>query len=349
MMRSLPRNDFRRVRMTLTLEDKPDRPPLWELFVDPQVQSAYLGRRIRTLADVADFWVRAGYDYVPVSCGLLQVAGVMASEGARTIRSRYSAYTDAETEITWAAEGEGAITSWEEFERFDWPDGDAIDLSHVVAMRRALPPQMGLICVIGKIFTPTWMLMGFATFAEATIEQPDLVAAVFRKVGEIQFRVFERCIEMQGVDGAWMSDDVAYTEGLLVRPEVLREHLWPWYRRMGEICRERGLVLCYHSDGDLREVMDDIIACGFHGLHPIEPKAMDSRELKRTVGDRLCLLGNIELDRLARGSPEEVREMVRANIEALGYDGGYAVGSSNSVTNYVPLENYEAMIEAAMA
>jgi uroporphyrinogen decarboxylase len=334
--------------MALMLEGKPDRAPLWELYVAPEVQSAFLGRPVRSAADEAEFWIRAGYDYVPVSCGLLQVAQVMANEGSRTASAHYSLYDDAETEITWAAEGEGAIASWDDFERFEWPDAESIDLTRVVQMRHALPPAMGLICVIGKIFTPAWMLMGFARFAEATIEQPDLVAAVMQRVGEIQFRVFQRCIDIEGVSGAWMSDDVAYTEGLLVRPQVLREHLWPWYRRMGEICRERGLVFCYHSDGDLREVLDDIIDCGFHGLHPIEPKAMDSRELKRTVGDRLCLLGNIELDRLARGTPGEVRELVRANLRDLGYNGGYGVGSSNSVTNYVPLANYHAMIDAAM-
>ena len=71
-------------------------------------------------------------------------------------------------------------------------------------------------------------------------------------------------------------------------------------------------------------------------------------ELKREYGDRLCLTGNIELDRLSRGTPEEVRRMVRRNIEELGFDGGYCVGSSNSVTHYVPLENFVAMIEEGL-
>lgn len=327
----------------------PDRPPVIELFVDPAVQSAFLRRPIESPADEAAFWQAAGYDYAPVFVGLLRVAEVFAGHGSHIKRSQYSVYSDDEVQMTWAAEGRGVITTREQFERFDWPDGDDLDLTPISAMRRALPESMGLIVVIGKIFTPTWMLMGFGGFAEASIENPELVAAVFQRVGEIQFRCFERAMAIDGVSGMWMSDDVAYTEGLLVRPQIYRERLWPWYKRMGQVCAERGMPFIYHSDGDLTEVLDDIIDSGFNALHPIEPKAMDIRALKQRVGDKLCLLGNIELDRLARGTPEEIRELVRANLRDLAADGGYCVGSSNSVTNYVQLENYRAMLEEAGA
>jgi uroporphyrinogen decarboxylase len=59
-------------------------------------------------------------------------------------------------------------------------------------------------------------------------------------------------------------------------------------------------------------------------------------------------MGNIEVDRLARGSRDEIVEMVKRNIDELGRDGGYCVGSSNSVTYYVPLTNFCAMIETAL-
>lgn len=346
---TLPRNDFRRLRMALMREGVPDRTPLIELFVDHAVQSAFMGRPIESPADEAAFWQAAGYDYAPVAVGLVRVGEVYSSEATRTERSRYSVYTNDEVEMTWAAEGRGVITSWEDLEAFEWPAGDDLDLTPITDIRGHLPNSMGLICIIGKIFTPTWMLMGFAAFAEASIQDPEFVAAVFRRVGEIQFRCFERAMQIEGVTGMWMSDDVAYTEGLLVRPEIYREHLWPWYKRMGEICRRRGIPFLYHSDGDLTEVLDDIIDCGFNALHPVEPKAMDIRALKQRVGDKLCLLGNIEVDRLARGTPDEIRELVRANIRDLAHDGGYCVGSSNSVTNYVQLANYKAMLEEAGA
>jgi uroporphyrinogen decarboxylase len=348
------RNDFSRVRQSLLLQGKPDRVPLWELEIDREVKQAFLGREIAVPADeaggIADevaFWVQAGYDYVPLSVGLLHVAEVLSGEAARLSRDSYSVYS-AEREVKWAAEGEGVLTSWEQFEAFPWPDPDDIDLSHLHAVARLLPENMRIIAIVGKIFTATWMLMGFEGFGYACAYQPDLVAAVFRRIGEIQYRVCQRCLETPGVAALWMSDDIAYGQGMMVSPKLLREHLFPWYARLGAELNAAGIPFIFHSDGDLWPVMDDILACGFNAIHPIEPKAMDSREVKARYGDRLCLTGNIELDRLSRGTPEEIREMVRRNVSELGNDGGYCVGSSNSVTYYVPLENYLAMIEAAL-
>jgi uroporphyrinogen decarboxylase len=338
-------NDFQRVQTALLLRGKPDRVPLWELHVDEEVKRAFLGRDIRGPADEVAFWVEAGYDYVPLSAGLLAVAGVLSGEATLRHSDDYSLYSG-EREVTWAAEGEGVITAWEQFERFPWPDADEIDLTHLEAVAALLPEDMRIIAIIGKIFTATWMLMGFEGFGYACAYQPDLVAAMFQRVGGIQYRVCQRCLEIPRVAALWMSDDIAYGQGMMVNPRILREHLFPWYARLGAELNSAGVPFIYHSDGDLWPVIDDLLACGFNALHPIEPKAMDSRAVKAKLGDRLCLLGNIELDRLARGTPDEVQEMVRRNIDDLAYDGGYCVGSSNSVTYYVPLTNYVAMIEA---
>ena len=327
------------------LAGKPDRVPLWELHVDEEVKRAFLGREIAGPADEVAFWVEAGYDYVPLSAGLLAVAGVLSGEATVLHRGDYSLYSG-EKEVTWAAEGEGVITTWEQFERFPWPSAEEVDLSHLEAVAALLPAEMRIIAIIGKIFTATWMLMGFAGFGYACAYQPDLVAAMFQRIGEIQYRVCRRCLGIPRVAALWMSDDIAYGQGMMVNPRLLREHLFPWYAKLGRELNAAGVPFIYHSDGDLWPVMDDLLACGFNALHPIEPKAMDSRELKAKLGERLCLLGNIELDRLSRGTPGEVREMVRRNIADLAYDGGYCVGSSNSVTYYVPLANYVAMLDA---
>ena len=95
--------------------------------------------------------------------------------------------------------------------------------------------------------------------------------------------------------------------------------------------------------------MDDIIDCGFDGLNPIEPKAMDINEVKRQYGDRITIIGNIDLGyTLTRGTPEEVRDEVRQRIHDLAPGGGYAVASSNSVPEYVPLANFSAMRDATL-
>jgi len=95
------------------------------------------------------------------------------------------------------------------------------------------------------------------------------------------------------------------------------------------------------------EVLPDVVECGFAAIQPVEPKAMDIVEVKRRYGKHLCLIGNIDLGgSLVRGTPEQVEAEVRQRIRELAPGGGYMVGSSNSITNYVPLDNFRAMIEA---
>jgi uroporphyrinogen decarboxylase len=118
---------------------------------------------------------------------------------------------------------------------------------------------------------------------------------------------------------------------------------------MNRVAHAKEKLVVYHSDGALQAVMEDIIACGFDGLNPLEPKAMDINEIKARYGSRISLLGNIDLGyTLTRGTPEEVREEVRQRICDLAPGGGYAVASSNSIPEYVPLANYNALREATM-
>jgi uroporphyrinogen decarboxylase len=116
---------------------------------------------------------------------------------------------------------------------------------------------------------------------------------------------------------------------------------------LASIAHQAGMPFILHSDGKLWQVLDDLVALGLDALHPIEPKAMDINTVKQRYGHRLALFGNIDLGyTLTRGTPDEVRAEVRRRIRDLAPGGGYAVGSSNSVTHYVPLANFNAMREA---
>jgi len=116
---------------------------------------------------------------------------------------------------------------------------------------------------------------------------------------------------------------------------------------LAAIAHGAGMPFIMHSDGRLWEVIPDLIALGLNALHPIEPKAMDITEVKARYGHKLALFGNLDLGyTLTRGTPDEVRAEVRQRIKELAPGGGYAVGSSNSVTRYVPVENFNAMREA---
>lgn len=343
--------DFDRLRTALFCGE-PDMVPLAELKVDPLVKAGFLGRdawpadpREAMQAEV-DFALAAGYDYVRAPAYVDYPATGEAKSHT------YSASGEGEQKRTWQKSGgEALISSMADCEAFPWPRPEEAVLSELELAAELQPPEMGIITGVkgGGIFERAWFLMGFDGFMMATVENPELVAAVMSRAGDVWYRTVCRCLEMPRVSCVWFCDDLAYTEGFMVNPQVYRQHLFPWVERIADACRRHDppLPLVYHSDGRLWEILPDLVACGVHALHPIEPKAWDIVEVKRRVAGRLCLIGNIDLGyTLTRGTPEEVYAEVKERIAALAPGGGYCVGSSNTVTEYVPVDNFRAMVEA---
>ena len=333
--------DFDRLRTVLLLEGEPDRVPNAELHVDWQIKQAFLGRPIRTVGDDVDFWYRAGYDYIYLRANYeYRMVGDGTADQDRT-------YAGDMQLSKWDGEETSLVNNWDEFEAYPWPHPDTIDYSNLITCAQSLYPGMKIISGVGGIFTRVWRIMGFDAFCYALADQPDLVEAMFRRVGEIQLEVFRRIVEMDEIGAMWVGDDLAYGSGTMVSPAVLRRYLFPYLKEMGDLCKARDLPFVIHSDGNLWKVLPDLVDCGFNGIHPVEPKAMDSHEVKEAYGDQLCLLGNIEIGEiLTLGSPVEVEAEVRERIRTLAPGGGYAVGSSNTVAHYVKLENLKAMVKA---
>ncbi len=315
--------------------------PLGELGVHPLIKEQLIGHPIVSLADEVEFWYRGGYDYVK-----LQPAADF-DPARRGPAGNVTVSLDGAVSRRWASEGKGAITSPDDFEHYLFPSRNDFDYSRFEAIRRLLPEGMGVIGQYGDIFTMTWEMMGFETFSLAIFEQPDLVEQINTTVGNLVLSMFEYFSDSDAVDVLWYSDDIAYNQGPMVSPSVLRKYFFPWLRKIGYLAKSHEKPLIYHTDGAILALLPEIIDCGVDAIHPIDPKAMSLEEVKIGFGDRLCLIGNVDVDLLARGTPEQVRTIVRRSIEVAGKGGGYIVGSGNSIPEYVTIENYLAMIHAA--
>ena len=315
--------DFERFRKALLLKGEPDRVPLAEFWINNPAKEAFLGHPLKSIEDEIKFWYTAGYDYVKLLPGY-------------------------EEEYIWAAEGKGIITNMDEFKTFTWPDVRAVDFSMFDEAMDKIPGGMRIIGAAGDIFTHVWQLMGLETFCFSLIKNEELIEKMFDKIGNYIYEIFTRIVKYEKVEAILYSDDIAYTEGLMVRPEVLRKYLFPWMKKIGELAKENNLIYIYHTDGRLWQVMEDLLSCGINGLHPIEPKAMSLKGVKEKYGQQLCLIGNVDVDRLARGTPEEIKELTREAISIGAPGGGYCVGSSSSIPEYIPLGNYQALLDASI-
>jgi uroporphyrinogen decarboxylase len=316
------------------------RVPNVELGIHPTIKERFLGRPIVTLGDDVEFWHRAGYDYVKLQPGV-------DFDPAR-IASDRNLMANAEGTVVrkWASEGSGVISSREDLERYVFPKPEDLSYERFDQVKPLLPPGMGVIGQYGDIFTMTWEMMGFEAFSMAVYEDPGLVEALNEKVGEIVLSMYQKMAVHPAVDILWYSDDIAYATGLMVSPALLRRYFFPWLKAIGDLARGAGKPFMYHTDGILYDVMEDILSCGVDALHPIEPKAMELAEVKRRYGDRLCLIGHVDVDMLSRGTPAQVREQVRKNIAEAWNGTGYCAGSGNSIPEYVDFRNYMAMLDA---
>jgi uroporphyrinogen decarboxylase len=334
--------DFQRFRAALTRECLPDRIPLAEVSVDIEVIEAFLGRPIDDIEDYASFWEKAGYDYA-----LLQVRGqpIADSSQVKIAEGRLSFHGREASVSTFSS---AKIKDEKTFEAYPWIGPAEVYYRDVDLIKDYLPDGMKLVVGHGPIFQSLFRIMGAETLSIAMFENPALVRAMADRVGELSVKIIENLLQREWVSGIWYGDDMAYTTGLLVSPAFLREYVFPFLKRIGDLCKQYDKLLILHSDGKLTEVLEDFIACGVQGIHPNEPQSVDMAEMKLQWGDRLSLLGGIDLDLLSRGTVEQVIELTKSLIYTVGPGGGVAFGSSNSVAKYVPLVNYKAMLDTVL-
>lgn len=186
---------------------------------------------------------------------------------------------------------------------------------------------------------PTIVSMGFEAFAIALHENRALVEAVLDRYTDWAAELAERA-GAAGFDAFVTTDDMAFKTGPFFSPAVFRQLVVPRFRR---VAQRLAIPWIFHSDGNMEPVVDDLLALGVAGLHPNEKGAMDIRAVKRRYAGRLCVLGNVDMDLLGRGTPREVAEEVRGLIRDLAPGGGYIVSSGNSLASFLRPVNILAM------
>jgi uroporphyrinogen decarboxylase len=337
--------NFARFLKVVLRQGEPDRVPFAELFHDGEIMAAIQGPP-RCAPDDLDamaawrvkFWADMGYDYVSQGVDLgFPRPGLVAQDTALLSRG----------ERGWVNEAKGPVTSWQEFEAYPWPQVTAGAFRSLEAVARHLPDGMKIAATIpGGPFENLTFLMGLETFSYALVDQPDLVAAVAERIDETLCKVVENTSSMEAVGAQWLNDDMGFKNGTLASPEVLRKYVFPTQRRICEIAHRNGKPVLLHSCGKLDEIMDELIdEIGIDAKHSFEDVIMPVWEAKRRWGRRIGLLGGVDMDVLARGSEEQVRAHTRKCVERCFPGGGWALGSGNTVANYVPVANFLAMLD----
>jgi uroporphyrinogen decarboxylase len=335
----------------------PQRPPLVEYLVDDvlmrPIVSDLLGRtwvepgpdrasQAAWLDNFIAFWRSMGYDFVrfeqPIPFRFDQLLAPDPAPGSSKQRA-------------WADQHGGVIRSWEDFERYPWPRIEDVDFYPFEYINAHMPEGMGLMtCHAGGIFEHLSYLMSYEGLCLALHDAPDLVAAVAERVGGLMVDFYRHLLELDRVIAIFPGDDMGFRTGTLISPADLRRNFLPWHKQFAALAHARGLPYFVHSCGRVMPIMEDLIEdVRIDGKHSYEDAIMPAPEFQARYGDRIAVLGGLDVHILTTATPDEVRFHTRRLIEACGPRGRYAVGSGNSVPSYIPLENYLAMVDEALS
>jgi len=180
---------------------------------------------------------------------------------------------------------------------------------------------------------------------------PDVAEAIIAHIVAYFLQYNARVFAAAGdaVDIFMMGDDFGTQQGPMMSLETWRRFFRPGFAAFIELAHRHGLRVMHHTCGSVVELIPDFIACGLDILQSLQPQAagMDLGRLRREFGRDLCFQGGLDIQGvLPHGTPAQVREHVRSQIEAAGREGGYILCTAHNLQPDTPLDNALALFEA---
>ncbi len=199
---------------------------------------------------------------------------------------------------------------------------------------------------LAGVFESASQGMGMAYYSKMVHKNPKFIKEVHEVIAEFTAACYNSYMDA-GAEVFVESGDLAYHTGPMMSPKKFYELLLPAYKIITDTVHERGCKVVLHTDGQVTPLLDFVIDCGFDGLHSLEPTAgVDLALVKKKVGDKLCLMGNIDVAHvLTYGTKQEVYDAVKYAIKTAGPGGGYIVSAANMHPG-VKVQNLRWMIEA---
>lgn len=318
-----PQPDFNRLLKVLTRNGVPDCVPFYELSVNPGVMERLLGKKVPDRASNVEFFYKAGYDYIPVW---------------PTFELKLGSLVDTSSDYP--------IKDWKSFEEYPWPDPSSIRYMEFESVIPILPEGMKIIGQVWGIFETVQMLTGYTDLCYMLCDNPELVKAIFERVQVLYETMYRGMSSIEQVGAVVISDDLGFNTQTLISVENLREYVLPGHKVLAQIIHEAGKPCILHSCGQLSSIMEDIIKdVKIDAKHSYEDSILPVKDAMNLYGDRIAVLGGIDVDRLCRSSEEELEDYITDLLDHVGNKGGYALGSGNSIPDYVPIPNYLKMLE----
>ena len=189
--------------------------------------------------------------------------------------------------------------------------------------------------------------LGLALFSYVDADAPDLIGEYLELSTEFEVKKIHAIADSNLSPCALTFGDIAFKGTLIHSPPWLRREFIPRLARLNRAWHDHGVKCLFHSDGDLMEVMPDLIDSGIDGFNPIETAAgMTIESIRRRFGKKIFLAGGIDISTLMSfGTPDEVKNVCRSAVRDAA--GGYFMGSTTEIDPGSKVENVLAMFEVS--
>jgi uroporphyrinogen decarboxylase len=325
---------------------RPERTPIYEHLISGKIMEKILGRefvslyggdraeRLEFFRSYCEFFRRLGYDTVSFECCASSVFPGSGALGARK---------------------PGVIRSSEDFAKYPWAEIPKYYFKRFAEdfelLREAMPPGMKAVGGVGNgVFECAEDIVGYVDLCYISADDPELYGGLFREIGGVIVKIWEEFLKRYGdiFCVCRFGDDLGFRTQTLLPPRDIREHIVPWYTEVVRRVHACGKPFLLHCCGNIFDVMEDLIrTAGIDAKHSNEDQIAPFSEWVDRYGDRIGLFGGVDMGDLCVKSEREIRERVLCVMRYSAPRCGIALGSGNSIPDYVPVEGYLAMVEAA--
>jgi uroporphyrinogen decarboxylase len=320
----------------------PSRPTLFEFFLNSPLYMKLAGLESpgkkpqtdeeRTACEIKAFR-NAGYDY----------ANIHASEF--TFRHLNNRHGKASISANEAVE----ITGRESYENFKWNEPADFYDGRLEKCEKYLDDGMKFtVFGPGGVLENIIELVGFDNLCFMLIDDPELLGLIADDVGRRLYDYYAQIVNYDCVGAVISNDDWGFNSQTMLPPGDMRKFIFKWHKKIVELAHNAGKPVILHSCGQLETVFSDIIdVLKFDGKHSYEDKILPVEEAYKIFKGKIAVLGGLDMDYVCREEKAHIYNRAKKMLEMTNCE-GYALGTGNSVPDYLPDENYFAMILAAL-
>lgn len=323
--------------------EEPERVPNLEYWVtSSSVLEHVLGKRMPSSLDT---WMTLAPEYMVEFARKIGIDAV----GVYFSWRPGNVFRESSNPLTHENYVDGCIKDWEDLDNMGEPPDISATLDLLERyINAAENTNIGIYASLTSFFDGAYLAMGLQDFAVKCYRDIKFVEHVMDVLLDWHIETARAISDYSDeLAFAFVNEDISHMGGFFLSPTLFKKLWIPRMRNLLVPFKSKNMIITYHTDGDLQEVIPLLMDQGFYAVHPVQPECNNIYQLKKEFGEKICLVGNIHTPLLAYGTDEAIMRDVKEHIKGLSYSGGYVLGSSTSIFDGIPPKKFLTMVKAA--